>query len=49
MAMKKPPVFVVGAPRSGTTLLRNMLNRHPRVAILFETQFYNLGAGPSVI
>jgi hypothetical protein len=40
-AMKKPPVFVVGAPRSGTTLLRNMLNRHPRLAILFETQFYN--------
>lgn len=39
--MKEPPVFIVGAPRSGTTLLRNMLNRHPRFAILLETQFYN--------
>jgi hypothetical protein len=39
--MNKPPVFVVGAPRSGTTLLRNMLNRHPRLSILLESQFYN--------
>ena len=38
--MSNAPIFIVGAPRSGTTLLRNMLNRHPKLAILGETQFY---------
>jgi Sulfotransferase family len=35
----KPPVFIVGSPRSGTSLLRNVLNRHPSFAICGETQF----------
>ncbi|HXI39215.1 MAG TPA: sulfotransferase [Bryobacteraceae bacterium] len=35
----KPPIFIVGSPRSGTSLLRNMLNRHPSLAICGETQF----------
>jgi hypothetical protein len=33
------PVFVVGAVRSGTTLLRLMLDHHPRIALHFEFEF----------
>ena len=33
------PVFIVGAPRSGTTMLRLMLDAHPDVAIPPETGF----------
>ena len=34
------PLFIVGMPRSGTKLLRDLLNRHPRVGIpLSESQF----------
>lgn len=35
-----PPFFIVGAPRSGTTLLASLLNRHSNVAIGPESQFY---------
>jgi hypothetical protein len=31
-----PPVFIVGCPRSGTTLLRLMLNAHSRISISSE-------------
>jgi hypothetical protein len=34
------PLFIVGAPRSGTTLLRAMLNRHPRIGLCDETYFF---------
>lgn len=34
------PVFIVGAPRSGTTLLRAMLNRHPRIGLSDETYYF---------
>ena len=33
------PVFIVGCPRSGTTLLQRMLDAHPDVAIAPETHF----------
>lgn len=34
-----PPFFVLGAARSGTTLLRVMLDRHPRLAVPVESHF----------
>ena len=34
-----PAIFVVGMPRSGTTLLRLMLDAHPELAIPAETHF----------
>jgi sulfotransferase family protein len=35
-----PPIFIVGAPRSGTTLLAVLLDRHSNIAIGPETQFF---------
>lgn len=32
-ATREPPVFIVGAPRSGTTLLQYMLRSHPRISL----------------
>lgn len=37
--MSDCPVFVVGMPRSGTTLLSAMLNSHPEISIAPETHF----------
>jgi sulfotransferase family protein len=34
------PILLVGAPRSGTTLLRAMLNRHPRIDLCDESYFH---------
>jgi hypothetical protein len=33
------PIFIGASPRSGTTLLRTMLNTHPEIAIPRETRF----------
>jgi Sulfotransferase family len=34
-----PYVFIVGCPRSGTTLLQRMLDAHPHLAIIDETRW----------
>lgn len=34
-----PFIFIVGAPRSGTTLLSSMLNSHSKIAIPYESNF----------
>ncbi len=33
-------VFVVGAPRTGTTLVKEILNRHPRIHLFDEVHFF---------
>jgi hypothetical protein len=38
----KPPIFLLGAQRSGTTMLRLMMNNHPNVAIPHETAFITI-------
>ena len=35
------PFFIFGCPRSGTSLLTRMLDRHPRIAIPYESHLYN--------
>jgi Sulfotransferase family len=39
MSAADRPIFLVGCPRSGTTLLSAMLHAHPRIAIPPETRF----------
>ncbi|MBC6479127.1 MAG: sulfotransferase [Hormoscilla sp. GM7CHS1pb] len=36
---KNQPFFIVGADRSGTTLLRLMMNEHPRLRVPRESWF----------
>jgi hypothetical protein len=36
---RNPCVFVVGCPRSGTTLLQRMLDHHPSLAVANDTHF----------
>jgi hypothetical protein len=41
----KPPIFIVGVPRSGTTLLAAMLNAHSRLSCGTETRFFRFLSG----
>lgn len=43
------PIFVLGAHRSGTTLLRLILDSHPRIAIPEETGFLRSAANAKTI
>src|SRR3546814_2232666 len=38
----KPPVFLLGSQRSGTTMLRLMLNNHPSLSIPHESVFITI-------
>lgn len=38
-AVRNPYLFVVGCPRSGTTLLQRMLNNHPLLAVANDSHF----------
>ncbi len=42
--LKEAPIFVFGAGRSGTTLLRSLLSAHPRIAVTPETHFMKQAA-----
>src|SRR5688572_1144392 len=39
---RKVPFFILGAQRSGTTMLRLTLNNHPNIAVPHETAFMTL-------
>lgn len=40
-SVEESPIFVIGTGRSGTTLLRQMLNAHPNIHITHEAAFYS--------
>jgi LPS sulfotransferase NodH len=37
-----PPLFIIGTPRSGTTLLTRLLNAHPNILLTHESAFFLL-------
>lgn len=39
--VEKGPIFIVGCPRSGTTVLSVLLNRHSAISVSPETAFYD--------
>ncbi|MDF5751393.1 sulfotransferase [Spongiactinospora sp. TRM90649] len=39
LAQQDRPIFIIGCPRSGTTLLQLMMHSHPNIAIPPETRF----------
>ena len=48
--MANPYLFIIGCPRSGTTLLQRVVDAHPKVAILPEAHWiYHVLMDPSVV
>jgi len=45
-ALKNPYLFLVGCPRSGTTLLQRMLDNHPQLAVANDSHFIPRAPGP---
>lgn len=41
LAQRKPPFFIVGSGRSGTTLLQALINGHPSIAIPPDSHLYD--------
>ena len=37
--LRRPPVFILGCPRSGTTILAELLDRHPDIKVWYEPYF----------
>lgn len=37
----KSPIFFIGAPRSGTSLISQIIGSHPAIAVPYESHFYN--------
>ena len=44
--MVKPPIFIIGCPRSGTTLLRVILDSHPNICCGPETHIVKIMKEP---
>jgi len=45
-ALKNPYLFLVGCPRSGTTLLQRMLDNHPQLAVANDSHFIPRAPAP---
>lgn len=39
--LNNAPFFILGCPRSGTSLLSRMLDRHPRLSVPYESHLFN--------
>lgn len=47
--LQNPYVFIVGCPRSGTTLLQRMLDHHPLLTVAYDTHFIPHGPDHSEV